>query len=319
MRNKCLYCHQLIIDSEQIDKIEYHTKCCKKFFGQKTPPEINFTQNQMYQLAEKIVKSQKSVTGVQIKLSLGIERISKTSLAQKLTIVGLWGKYILKPQTKQYKQLPENEDITMHLADVSKINTVPHCLIRLKSGELAYITKRVDRKNEIKVHMEDMCQLTNRLTEHKYRGSHEQIAKIIIKHCQNSGLDLINYYELVLFCFLTGNNDMHLKNFSLLKNVELKYNLCPAYDLVASELLVIGDDEELALNLNGRKRNLRKKDFIQAMKTSGINDKAIENVFIKFSKLKDLWFVTIDNSFLNKQVQEEYKLMIVCKFKQLDL
>ena len=141
--------------------------------------------------------------------------------------------------------------VTMHLAESVKINTVPHSLIRLKSGELAYITKRVDRSKKRKYHMEDMCQLTERQTEHKYKGSHEQIAKAINLYTSNPGLDKVNFYELVLFCYLTGNNDMHLKNFSLLKDENKEYNLCPAYDLVASELVVEGDDEELALNLNG--------------------------------------------------------------------
>ncbi|MCF6300529.1 MAG: HipA domain-containing protein [Proteobacteria bacterium] len=249
--------------------------------------------------------------------------MSNDSSTESLTIVGLWGQYIMKPQTQLYRQLPENEDITMHLVEISKISTVPHNLIRLKSGELAYISKRIDRKNikkrKHKIHMEDMCQLTNRQTEHKYRGSYEQIAKIIEKNCQNSGLDLINYYELIMFCFLTGSNDMHLKNFSLIKNSAHTYDLCSAYDLVASELLVTGDDEELALNLNGRKRNLKKKDFQQAMQSSGINPKATENIFNKFSKLQNQWCLAIDNSFLTKKTQKEYKSMIEKKFQQLNI
>jgi serine/threonine-protein kinase HipA len=155
----------------------------------------------------------------------------KKSEPQRFTIVGLWGDYILKHPTKRYRNLPELEDLTMHLAELSGIDVVPHSLIRLNSGKLSYITKSIDRLNEYKIHMEDMCQLTERLTEHKYQGSYEQIGKAII-----------NYSEQVIFSFLTGNADMHLKNFSLIDKPEMGYVLCPAYDMVASSLLVEGDD-----------------------------------------------------------------------------
>lgn len=245
--------------------------------------------------------------------------MTKSSIAEKLIIMGLWGEFILKPQTTRYEQLPEIEDLTMHLAEISKIKTVKHSLVRLKSGELAYITKRIDRLKKRKLHMEDMCQLTERQTEHKYKESHEQVAKKIKTFSANPGFDIVNFYELVLFCFLTGNNDMHLKNFSMLKSADLNYNLCPAYDLVASELVVEGDDEELALNLNGKKKKLKRKDFLMAMKTSGMNDKAIENVFKKFEKLQDKWHAFIDESFLSDEFKKNYQTMVVEKFKQLEI
>ena len=317
--NKCLSCYKEIPKSELIEGVEYHKKCSQKFFGRKTPLIVDYTQDQMVELAKKIIRNQHTVTGVQPKLSLGRKKMADDSSKERLTIVGVLGEYILKPQTELYKQLPEIEDLTMHLAQDSKIKTVPHTLIRLKSGELAYITKRVDRKNNKKIHMEDMCQLTERLTEYKYKGSYEQIGKVIKKYSQNPGLDLVNFYELIVFTFLTGNNDMHLKNFSLIKNQELKHELCPAYDLVASELLVEGDDEELALNINGRKKKLKKRDFIQAMRTNGINEKAIDNIFKKFSKLKNKWYQKINTSFLEEETQKSYIDMIESKFDQLEL
>ncbi len=109
--------------------------------------------------------------------------------------------------------MPEVEDLTMHLAKIARIKTVPHTLIRLQSGDLAYLTKRIDRVKKAKLHMEDMCQLTERLTEDKYHGSYEQIGKAIQKYSATPGLDLIILFEVVLFSFLTGNADMHLKNF----------------------------------------------------------------------------------------------------------
>ncbi len=314
--NRCLYCYDEITNEEQ-NKQEFHQRCSIKFFGSKTPPKIEYSQGDMLELAEKVVKSQRTVTGVQPKLSLARKKMTDDSSIERFTIVGLWGQYILKPQTELYNELPEIEDLTMHLANSVKIKTVPHSLIRLKSGELAYITKRVDRLKKRKLHMEDMCQLTERQTEHKYKGSYEQIAKAINLYVSNPGLDKVNFYELVLHSYLTGNNDMHLKNFSLLKGENKEYSLCPAYDLVASELVVEGDDEELALNLNGKKKKLKKIDFETAMKTSSINQKAAQNIFDKFKGIKTTWFEIIDKSFLTGDMKKSYKDMLDLKFQIL--
>jgi serine/threonine-protein kinase HipA len=319
MDNTCLYCYR------EIDSVEltteagskgYHEKCSKKFYGKINPPELNFTEDQILELAEAVIKSQKSVTGVQPKLSLGLSENSAEP--ERFAIVGLWGEYILKPQTKIYTHLPEIEDLTMHLAKISKLRSVEHSLIRLKSGELAYLTKRIDRKGGSKLHLEDMCQITERLTEHKYQGSYEQIAKAIKKYTANPGLNVTDFFELVLFCFLTGNNDMHLKNFSLLKS-NSEYDLCPAYDLVASELVVEGDDEDLALNLNGKKKKIKKKDFEMAMKGAGLEQKVIENIFKKYKRLIPKWSEFIERSFLSAEMKEEYKSLIFRKSVQIAL
>lgn len=99
------------------------------------------------------------------------------------------------------------------LAEAAKIAVVPHGLIRFTDGELCYITRRIDRLSDgQKVSMEDMCQLTERLTEYKYKGSYEQIAKAIKKYSSAPQLDLVNFWELVVFSWITGNSDMHLKN-----------------------------------------------------------------------------------------------------------
>jgi serine/threonine-protein kinase HipA len=319
MKNKCLYCYKEInaTELETPAGIEgYHPKCSKRFFGNSIPPILDFTEDQIVQLAEQVIKNQKTITGVQPKLSLGLSNEINTS--ERFTIVGLLGEYILKPQASIFSNLPEIEDVTMHLAEISKIKTVQHALIRLKSGQLAYIAKRIDRNNGKKLHMEDMCQLTERLTEHKYKGSYEQIAKAIKKYTANPGLDVTNYYELVLFSFLTGNNDMHLKNFSLLKR-DLRYDLCPAYDLVASELVVEGDDEDLALNLNGKKRKIKRNDFEIAMSSAGIDQKVIENIFKKYKNLVPKWTKFIDESFLSEPMKEAYKILIKNKSVQIDL
>jgi len=299
---KCLFCYKEL----NSDEIDFHTTCSKKFFGTLTPPMLPYTRAKIKELAEQIIRSQTSVTGVQPKLSLDIERINNNS---RFTIVGLWGKYILKPQTEKYFQLPENEDLTMNLAEVAKIKTVPHSLIRFADGEICYITKRIDRtKNGEKLQMEDFCQLTERLTEHKYRGSHEQIAKAILKFSTVPKLDLVNFWEIVIFCFLTGNADMHLKNFSLYENTD--FQLAPAYDLLSTALVIPEDKEELALTLNGKKNKLNRNDFETAALNSGLEQKVIENIFTKFQKIIPKWDLLIDNSFLSYEMKENYKNLI---------
>jgi serine/threonine-protein kinase HipA len=299
---KCLFCYKEL----NSDEIDFHTACSKKFFGIPILPQLPYTREKIKELAEQIIRSQTTVTGVQPKLSLDIEKINNNS---RFTIVGLWGKYILKPQTGQYKQLPENEDLTMRLAEVAKIKTVPHSLIRFAEGELCYITKRIDRtKNGEKLPMEDFCQLTERLTEHKYRGSYEQIAKAILKFSTAPKLDLVNFWEIVIFCFLVGNADMHLKNFSLYENPV--FQLTPAYDLLSTALVIPEDKEELALTLNGKKSKLSRNDFETAALNSGLEQKVIENIFAKFQKAIPEWHLLIDNSFLSPEIKDNYKSLI---------
>lgn len=301
---RCLYCYKPL-GEEQID---FHPKCSKKIFGTTTPPILPYTKGDIESLALEVVRSQVTITGVQPKLSVNLSKEKEGE--KRFTIVGLWGGYILKPQSDQYLNLPENEDLTMHLAELAKIKTVPHSLIRFKDGSLAYITKRIDRdKKSCKIPMEDMCQLTEKLTEQKYKGSHEQIARKIVEFSAFPVLDLINYFEVLLFCYLTGNADMHLKNFSLYKGTG-EYTFAPAYDLLSTKLVISEDDEELALTLNGKKRKLKKSDFDNLLKTFKVDEKAIENVYEKFRKVLPQWYDFIDVSFLPEQMKEKYKQLI---------
>lgn len=310
---RCLFCYEPL----GAEKSEFHNACSKKIFGSPNPPELPWSEDQMLQLAEEVVRSQTTVTGVQPKLSLHLEKLAKKDEPQRFTIVGLCGGYILKPPTKRYKFLPEVEDLTMHLAEMSGMDVVPHSLIRLNSGKLSYITRRIDRINEAKIHMEDMCQLTERLTEQKYNGSHEQIGKAIIKYSTNPGLDIINFFEQVLFSFLTGNADMHLKNFSLYDRPGLGYVLSPAYDMVASSLIVEGDEEDLALTLNGKKKKLRKKDFLESINRFDIGAKAIENMFDKFKNAASQWHEFINKSFLPDAMKSSFHDLIKERFYRI--
>jgi len=311
----CLYCYKPLKENQ----VDFHPTCSKKIFNTKVVPVLDYSEDQMLELANQVIKSQIAVTGVQPKLSLEIAKNPDNNKERRFTIVGLWGGYILKPPTKQFANLPELEDLTMNLASISKINTVPHSLIRLNNGKLAYITKRIDRENGNKIHMEDMCQLTERLTEYKYKGSYEQIGKAILKYSSNPGLDLINFFEQVVFSFLTGNADMHLKNFSLINNPHLGYVLTPAYDMLSTALVMPEDDEDLALTLNAKKKKLKRKDFLSAFNLFEIPEKTQNNIFVKFERSIPSWFKTIEISFLPTEMKEAYKQLIQDRAKRIDL
>jgi serine/threonine-protein kinase HipA len=269
-------------------------------------------------LAAKVMRTHVAVPGVQPKISLDFDMPGRGKEG-RLTLVGLWGRYILKPPTEKYPSMPEVEDATMHLAEAAGIRTVPHSMIRLKSGELAYITRRIDRAGSEKIAMEDMCQITQRLTEDKYKGSLEQVGKTIRRYSTQPGLDTINFFELILFCYLTGNSDMHLKNFSLWRPSQGEIQLTPAYDLVGTKLLLPQDLEESALALNGKKKNLRRKDFDAIAMGMAIPEKTIANAFAKFSRAKEIWPVLLDKSFMPEGLKEEYKELVKARSVKLQL
>lgn len=302
---KCLYCYGQLSEGE----VDYHARCSRKIFESNKAPELPYTRDNIKALAQEVVSASTSVTGVQAKLSLDLSSGTRTE-SRRFTIVGLWGRFILKPQTEHYSNLPELEDLTMHMAEIVGISVVPHSLIRFADGELCYITRRVDRtKSGEKIAMEDMCQLSERLTEDKYKGSYERIAKMILKYSAVPMLDLVRYWEVVLFSWIVGNSDMHLKNFSLY-NPASNYILTPAYDLVSTAIVMPEDKEELALNLNGKKRKISRSDFTVAMLASGMNEKVIDKLYKKMHGAWPKWERLIANSFLPDSMKEAYAIKV---------
>ena len=312
----CLVCHGPL---DNIDS-QYHPACCSQLFDQARVPDLPYSNSEIEDLAKQVVKRRTTVPGVQAKLSLQMETSVKDS--SRLTLVGLWGEYILKPPVKKYPFMPEIENLTMRLATLFRIATVPHGLIPLKSGELAYITRRIDRlAGSQKRHMEDMCQLGGRLTEDKYRGSMEQIGKIIKRYASNPLLDCIRFFEMTIFSFLTGNSDMHLKNFSLIYPVSDMIQLAPAYDLLSTRLLIpeADDPEEMALMLNGKKRNFTTRDFRKLSENLGLNRKQVENIFKRFTRALPGIKREVDNGFLPTATKEQYKSIIYERAARLGL
>lgn len=314
--SNCLYCYKPL----QKENMNYHAACCKKFFGQAYVPYLEYNKEQLRTLAEQFVKNNMAVTGVQPKVSLSWYRKQDKNPVKKLTIVGLYGDYILKPPSEFYRCLPELEDCTMHMAEVCGLKTVPHTLFYLQDETLCYLTRRVDRTRNGMRHMEDMCQLTERLTEDKYKGSHEQVAKAVLKYSVTPVLDVTNFYEYVLFSFLTGNADMHLKNFSLLETDEKgKYTLSPAYDMLNTAVVNKNDTEELALTLNGKKSKLGYNDFLAAYTTSNLSkkvlDKTLENFYYCSFEMK----VVVNDSFLPDDLKDDFVKLLEHRMKQLNM
>jgi|BarGraIncu00222A_1022003.scaffolds.fasta_scaffold67398_1 serine/threonine-protein kinase HipA len=300
MKNRCLYCYENLDNSE----IDFHNKCSRKFFGTENAPLLEMSLSEIENYVMDLLKRSISVTGVQPKLSIDIEK-NKNEPA-RFTIVGMWGHYILKPPHSDYPEMPEIEDLTMRMAELTGIQTAEHSLIRMKSGELAYLSKRFDRTSIGKLHVEDFAQLLEMMTERKYYGSVEKVGKAILKYSSFPGNDLINLFQLVLFCYLTGNSDMHLKNYSLLRDEQDDIKLSPAYDLLSTKILLPSDKEEYAITINGRKSNLRRTDFDKLAISFGIAEKALTSIYNKFSKIYNDWEMLINKSFLTDSTKDKY-------------
>lgn len=264
----CLYCGNPLSETDT----GWHRRCSRSFFGTDEVPRIDVTNETLASLATISIQNGNAIAGVQRKLSV---HLSDEGGEHRLTLVGYPAGYILKPQTRDYPQLPEIEQLTMTLAETVGIKTVPHGLVVLADGTRAYITRRIDRNTagSKRIPMEDTCQLSQRLTEDKYKGSYEQVARAIARYSSRPGIDLTELFLVLLFSFLTGNADMHLKNFSLFAP-EKSWILCPAYDLVATSLVLPEDEDEMALALNGKRRKLQRSDFLTYADTAGIHEKA---------------------------------------------
>lgn len=310
---KCLCCGKVITKnaSESEKKWQWHKKCIKKFFHTEEMPVLDITKDQLEVLANKTVNEGLTVPGVQKKLSLHLS----SDLNARLTIVDYPTGYILKPQTEEFENMPEFEDLAMRLAEIMGIQTVPHALIKM-NDEYAYITKRIDREiteKEIKLYaMEDFCQLSYRLTQDKYKGSYEQCGRIIKKYSITPGLDMSELFLRVLGSFVMGNSDMHLKNFSL-KETEpgnRQFQLSKAYDMLPVNIIMPEDKEQLALTINGKKRNIHKKEFRLLAESCEIPANAAQRMMKKICSLKDKLLNQVEEAYLTEEQKEKVKELI---------
>lgn len=297
---------------------DFHEKCSLEFFGTSTPPKIAYSIKQMAELAKDIVERSVAVPGVQPKLSMSVVKETQEQADTRLTVVGaLGGFYIFKPPSDKYPEMPENEHLTMRIAEAFGIRVVPSSLIHLASGELSYITKRVDRtENGNKIHMLDMFQITEAFD--KYKSSLEKVGKALHTYSDNTLLDKLFFFELSVFCFLTGNNDMHLKNFSMIES-HSGWTLAPAYDLLNVAIVIPDDTEELALTLDGKKKKLKKEHFEKLAKGLELTDKQVKGVFNRMIKNKPKAIEWIDKSMLSVEMKSAYKKVVESRYAQLNL
>lgn len=307
---RCLCCGKTLSTPNETG---WHKACIKRFFGTTELPEIDISNETLNLLAIETTNKGFTVPGVQKKLSLQL--ISDGS-KPRLTLVNYPTGYILKPQVEEFEALPESEQLIMEMADMAGISTVPHALIK-GSGGLAYITKRVDRnltKDNIEMlAMEDFCQLDLRLTEDKYRGSYERCAKIIKKYSSRIGIDITEFYIRLVFCFIVGNSDMHLKNFSLIETTEgsQEYVLSPAYDLLPVNANLPEDKEQFALTMNGKKMHILKGDFLKFASTCDIPRKTAIKLIQNLVSYTPKWLKMCDDSILPDDLKERLKQIII--------
>ena len=298
----------------------WHRACVKRFFGTNVIPLIEIDDKSLEKIAKENTNKGITVPGVQKKLSLHLHSEGRDL---RLTLVNYPTGYILKPQVAEFECLPEAEQLVMTMADMSGISTVPHALIR-SGGTFAYITKRVDRiidKTGVKMFaMEDFCQLDLRLTQDKYKGSYERCAKVISKYSSQPKLDMTELFMRLVFSFVVGNSDMHLKNFSLIETSEASntYTLSPAYDLLPVNVIIPEDTEVFALALNGKKTNIRRKDFFVFAEECEIPKTSAEKMIAKIVSLKPLYLELCAASPLPRHLKQQFSELIGKRCKVLE-
>ncbi len=316
MMKRCLYCNRPIRPSASLEEkeSEWHTECAQEFFGFLEVPKLDLDSKTIEELAKRTIMQGLTVPGVQKKISLHLSRDGQP----RLTLVDYPSGYILKPQNKEYPWLPEFEETAMRMAVAAGIRTVPFALIRMED-QYAYITRRIDRCKQGKLAMEDFCQLTGRLTRDKYRGSYEAIGRKIAEYSMQPGLDLTILFSLLVFSFITGNSDLHLKNVSLIEERpgSREYSLSKIYDILPVNIVLPSDQEETALTLNGKKKNLHRKDFLQFALRVGLQKKQAERLLDQMLAQEKKILAELNCSRLPKQEQAAWKDLIMERCSRL--
>ena len=299
----CLHCYGPLAPTDG----PLHEHCSRAVFGTPTPPTLDVAEEQTRLAATAQLARGRGLTGVQKKVSADLVNES-----HRMVLRGALGGYIVKPQTEEYPALPENEALCMRLAEVVHLPVVPATLLRTVHGDLAYVTRRIDRAADgTAIQQEDMAQITERLTEDKYKGSHEQVARAIRRHSAAWRLDLVTYYRAVLFCFVIGNADAHLKNWSLHK-VNGQWRLMPLYDLVATRLVIpeATDPDELCLMVDERRHGFTARDFAAFAKTIGLPPHQATAQLRVLRRAEDEFLERISASYLLETQRERLRAIV---------
>ena len=266
---------------------------------------LEFTAEQQRQ--EAISRAGKmSLQGLQLKLSAAL-RITEG----RFEIVNRGGQYILKPPSLDFPELPENEDLTMRMAASVEIEVPVHGLVRSVDGSFTYFIKRFDRKGRERLPVEDFAQLSGESRETKYDSSMEKVAGVIEQFCTFPAIERVKLLERTLFSFLVGNEDMHLKNFSLITRNQ-KVELAPAYDFLNTTIALKNAREELALPLRGKKSRLTRHDFLTyfANERLQINEGVMNDVLSRFSKAMPVWHEWLEKSLLSPEAKQRFSAIL---------
>jgi len=282
-------------------------KLLKEMFNTAAPPIIEFSLQEVSQIAQKLT-GKLSISGVQPKLSIKLDKKNNSLIS-----VAEGGEYILKPQGAVFVNIPENEQCCMDIAAKFKIDVPPHCLLPLRDGSLAYIVKRFDRARGVRIHQEDFFQILESVD--KYKGSTEQIGLKLKEISTAPGYDTQLFFERVVFNFIIGNGDAHLKNYSIAYKGQDNIRLTPAYDIVCSKLVIL-EEEESALSINGKKNKLKREDFD---KLAGYLNIPIKIRYEKFAKSLPLMETIIGNSKIKKSTQEQFINIIKERLLRMEL
>ncbi len=308
---------------------------CPITYQQLSPGEVDYSANGLKRLSPRLRSLRRlpfssselvqeaarraakmSIGGVQPKLSAKLSLVN-----EEFRIVDTGGTFILKPENPNYKMVPENEDLTMKLAGIAAIEVPLHGMIFTSNGDPCYFIKRFDRHSKIgKLPLEDFGQLSGLTRDTKYNFSLEKVVKVIRSYCSFPLPELVKLFRRVVFSFLVGNEDMHVKNFSLLTDKTGLVKLSPGYDLLNTSIL-IDYLEESALPLAGKKSDLSRKEFVQyfAYERLELSESSVEEVLLGLEGSFESWNQTIDQSFLSKDLKQNYLKLVIRRAERLHL
>jgi len=307
---RCLFTYEPLKKDEVNYSLESLKKLSKKLTGLNIFP---YDQNEQIEIAQRMVKKI-SIQGVQPKFSVILDEKE-----QAFKEIDNNGKYILKPQVQQYKQLPENEDLTMHLVGMTGVKTPWHGLVKCSDDTLSYVIKRFDRVGKDKIPMEDFSQLTGASRDTKYDVSLEKVADTIEQYCTYPTIDFFNLFQRIILAFILGNEDFHLKNISIL-TVNKKVQLSPVYDFVNSTIANPHAEEEMALSIGGKKKGFTRDDLLvdYAQHYLYLPKAKVEKETQRLISFIPEWNKLIDKSFLDDASKAKYKKLIKERALRLD-
>ncbi len=306
--------HRCPITYQKCDEGQKYTKKGLQLLSKSlvTLNDFPYTPKEQIQLAAQFA-AKLSIQGFQPKLSIRLD-VKK----EIFEIVAKGGRFILKPPHPIYDEVPENEDLTMRLAKIVGIEVPLHGMIYNVDGSLSYIIKRFDRLRTQKRAVEDFSQLLEGSRDTKYDSSMEKVISVIEKHCSFPMIEKIKLFKLTIFNFLIGNEDMHLKNFSLIRR-DNKVELTPAYDLLNTSLIITKSTEETALPIRGKKSRLTRSDFLDyyGMARLNLSKQIMENELLIFQKALPQWQELLTESFLSEKMQTLYAALIHDRWNRL--